>query len=113
MTHILLTWTAFGRYIYAIGSNEATARLSGIWVERHKILIYTLAGMMAGIADVTLFSYQNQGDPTATLGKELYVIAVVVIGGADLSGGRGSVLGSLVGARFIQFLEQGLIHTRF
>jgi ribose transport system permease protein len=112
MTFILLTWTAFGRYVYAIGSNEATARLSGIRVERHKILIYTLAGMMAGIAGVMLFSYQNQGDPTAAFGKELYVIAAVVIGGASLSGGRGTVLGSFVGALFIQFLEQGLIHTR-
>ena len=81
-------------------------------VEKHKIIIYTLAGCMAGIAGVMLFSYQNQGDPTAAFGKELYVIAAVVIGGASLAGGRGSVIGALVGALFIQFLEQGLIHTR-
>jgi len=109
---VFLTRTAFGRYVYAIGSNESTARLCGIRVERQKILIYTVAGLMAGVAGVMLFSYQNQGDPTAAFGKELYVIAAVVIGGASLAGGRGSVVGALVGALFIQFLEQGLIHTR-
>lgn len=111
-TFVFLRRTAFGRYVYAIGSSESTARLCGIQVELHKIIIYTIAGTLAGIAGVMLFSYQNQGDPTAAFGKELYVIAAVVIGGASLSGGRGSVLGALVGALFIQFLEQGLIHTR-
>ncbi len=112
IVYILLSRTPFGRYVYAIGSNEPTARLCGVKVEVNKVAIYTISGALAGIAGVMLFSYQNQGDPTAAFGKELYVIAAVVIGGASLAGGKGSVLGALVGALFIQFLEQGLIHTR-
>jgi len=106
---VLLKLTVFGRYIYAVGSSEGTARLCGVRVGIQKLSIYIFAGFMAGIAGTMLFSYQNQGDPTAADGKELYVIAAAVIGGASLSGGRGSAIGTAVGALFVQFLEQGLV----
>ncbi len=107
MVWALLRHTALGRYVFAIGSNEATARLCGIRVERVKLYLYSIAGLTTGLAGVMQFCRLTVGDPTTAVGAELDVIAAVVIGGGSLSGGEGSVLGSLVGALIMAFLRTG------
>lgn len=106
-TFVLLRWTRFGRHIYAIGSNEATARLCGVRVERTKLFVYTLGGGFAGVAGVLQFSYLTMGDPTTAIGAELDVIAAVVIGGGSLAGGQGSVAGSMIGALIMTVVANG------
>lgn len=103
----VLRFTVFGRYVFALGSNEATARLCGINVERNKIAIYTLAGFFFGIAGLYQFSTLSVGNPTSGIGMELRVIAAVVIGGGSLIGGRGSVLGTLTGAAIMAVITSG------
>lgn len=103
----LLRYTVLGRYIFAIGSNEATARLCGIHVNRVKLYLYSIAGLCTGLAGVMQFCRLTVGDPTTAVGAELDVIAAVVIGGGSLSGGEGSVFGSLVGALIMAFLRVG------
>ncbi len=93
-----LGYTRFGRHLFAIGSNERTARLCGVSVERTKIGVYAAAGALAGVAGVLQFSRLSVGDPTVAAGLELDVIAAVIIGGGSLNGGRGSVLGTVLGA---------------
>jgi ribose transport system permease protein len=104
---LLLQRTVFGRHIFAIGSNEATARLCGIRVALNKVAIYALAGMFFGCAGLMQMARLGQGDPSGAVGLELDMIAAVVIGGASLSGGTGSVLGTMVGALVIQVLRNG------
>jgi ribose/xylose/arabinose/galactoside ABC-type transport system permease subunit len=104
---LMLRYTKFGRHIYAIGSNEQTARLCGINVGRTKLMIYTLAGVMVGIAGLLQFSYLTMGDSTTAGGMELNVIAAVVIGGASLNGGEGGVLGSMIGALMMTAVANG------
>ncbi|HWG43376.1 MAG TPA: ABC transporter permease [Gemmataceae bacterium] len=105
---VVLRRTVFGRYCYAIGSNEATARLCGIAVERTKVWIYVLAGLLTGWAGILVFAQGSGGDPTSSVGLELDVIAAVVIGGASLSGGQGSVSGTLMGVLILAILENGV-----
>jgi ribose/xylose/arabinose/galactoside ABC-type transport system permease subunit len=88
----MLRYTRFGRHIFAVGSNEGTARLCGVHVEKTKLAIYVLAGCFAGLAGLLQFSYLTLGDPTTATGLELDVIAAVVIGGASLSGGKAPFL---------------------
>ncbi len=107
----VLRYTALGRYIFAIGSNEATARLCGIRVERVKLYLYAIAGLCTGMAGVMQFCRLTVGDPTTAMGAELDVIAAVVIGGGSLSGGEGSVSGSLIGALIMAFLRVGCDHV--
>ena len=102
-----LRYTRFGRRVFAIGSNEQTARLCGVPVAWTKLLIYLTAGALFGIAAVLRFSYTGAGDPVGMMGGELDVIAAVVIGGASLSGGQGSVLGTLVGALIMTMVANG------
>jgi ribose transport system permease protein/erythritol transport system permease protein len=105
---LLLRYTRFGRHVFAIGSNESTARLCGVPVERTKVIVYLLAGFFAGLAGLMQFSYEGgNGYPTTALGYELHVIAAVVLGGGSLLGGEGSVLGSVVGALMITVLKMG------
>jgi ribose transport system permease protein len=104
---LALRHTVFGTWARALGSNEATARLCGVPVARTKVGIYALAGLYAGLAGVMQFGRLTVGDPTAALGKELDVIAAVVIGGASLAGGSGSILGSLIGAFLMSTLANG------
>ncbi len=104
---VLLRYSLFGRYTFAIGSNESTARLCGIRVERMKFYIYAFAGLMTGLAGVMQFSRLTVGDPTVAQGRELDVIAAVVIGGGSLSGGEGSILGTVIGAFIMSFLRNG------
>lgn len=103
----LLQYTPLGRHIFAIGSNELTARLCGVAVERVKLIVYALSAAFAGLAGVMQFSRLTVGDPTVAMGAELDVIAAVVIGGGSLSGGEGSVLGSLVGALIMTVIRSG------
>ncbi|MGE4182463.1 MAG: ABC transporter permease [Limisphaerales bacterium] len=104
---LVLRQTIFGRHIFALGSNEATARLCGIRVPRQKILIYSLAGTFFGLSGLMQFSRLTQGDPSVAVGLELDIIAAVVIGGASLSGGTGSILGSMIGALMMAVLRNG------
>lgn len=104
---IVLRRSVFGRYVFAIGSNEDTARLCGIRVNFNKVLIYTLAGAFFGLAGVMQFSRLTQGDPSVAIGLELQIIAAVVIGGASLSGGAGSIPGSVIGAFMMASLANG------
>jgi len=104
---LLLRYTRLGRHTFAIGSNEQTARLCGVSVERVKLMIYALSGACAGLSGVALLSRQGQGDPTGAFGYELDVIAAVVIGGGSLSGGEGSILGSIIGALIMTIIRTG------
>jgi len=104
---VVMRQTVFGRYIFAIGSNEATARLCGIRVPLQKVFIYSLAGLFFGCSGLMQLTRLTQGDPSGAVGLELDIIAAVVIGGASLSGGTGSILGSVIGALIIQVLRNG------
>ncbi len=107
LASFVLRRTVFGAWTSAIGSNEATARLCGVPVARTKVWIYVTGGLFAGLAGVLQFGRLTVGDPTTATGIELDVIAAVVIGGASLSGGTGSILGSLVGAFLMSTLANG------
>ncbi|GGY00215.1 sugar ABC transporter permease [Litchfieldella qijiaojingensis] len=106
--YVLLSHTATGRYLYAIGGNEEATRLSGIRVSRYKLLVYTLSGTTAAIAGLILTSRLMSGQPNAGVGFELDAIAAVVLGGAAITGGRGMILGTLVGALLLGVLNNGL-----
>lgn len=103
----LLRYTRLGRHIFAIGSNEQTARLCGVVVWRIKVIVFMLCGAFAGLAGLMQFSRLTVGDPTVAVGLELDVIAAVVIGGGSLSGGEGSILGTLVGALIMTVIASG------
>ena len=104
---VLLARMRFGRHIFAIGSNEETARLCGVAVWRVKVIVFMLGGAFAGLAGLMQFSRLTVGDPTVAVGLELDVIAAVVIGGGSLSGGEGSILGTLVGALIMTVIASG------
>lgn len=104
----LLKKTVFGRHVYATGGNEEAARLSGVKVDRIKVWVYTLSGAMSAMAGVILTSRLNSAQPTAGTGYELDAIAAVVLGGTSLTGGRGWIFGTLMGALLIGVLNNGL-----
>jgi ribose transport system permease protein len=106
--HVLLTRTAFGRSVYAMGGNEEAARLAGIPVARRKTAVYSLCGMAAGLAGLVLAARLDSAEPQAADGYELDAIAAVVMGGASLSGGEGTVGGSLIGALIMGVVRNGL-----
>lgn len=107
LTSFLLRNTVFGRHVFALGSNESTARLCGIAVTKLKVGIYVIAGCFFGLAGVFQLSRLRQGDPTVAVGLELDIIASVIIGGASLSGGVGTILGSMIGALIMAVLRNG------
>jgi ribose transport system permease protein len=102
-----LRYTRFGRHLFAIGSNERTARLCGVPVLRVKVLVYVIAAVLAGVAGVMQFSRLSVGDPTVAYGLELAVIAAVIIGGGSLLGGRGTVAGTILGATTMAVIAIG------
>lgn len=104
----ILSRTVLGRYCFALGSNEEAVRLSGVNTDRWKIAIYSLSGAIVGIAGLLIASRLNSAQPALGLGYELEAIAAVVIGGTSLSGGRGTILGTLIGALIMAVLLNGL-----
>jgi len=109
---LVLGKTRFGRYIYAIGGNEQASRLSGLNVNRIKLRVYTIAGALSAVGGLIVTSKLDSATPIAGDGYELDSIAAVVIGGTSLSGGRGSVLGTVLGVLIIGVLNSGLIILR-
>ncbi len=107
--HVLLSDTALGRHIYAVGGNTSAARLSGINVDRTLLVVYSLSGLMAGLAALMLAGRTNSGYPTAATGAELDAIAAVIIGGASFAGGTGTVWGTAIGVALIAVLRNGLV----
>ncbi|MBE0535734.1 MAG: ribose ABC transporter permease [Phycisphaerae bacterium] len=106
---VLLRKTRLGRYVYAVGGNEEAAKLSGLNVARVKRTVYVISGMLAAVGGLIVTSRLNSATPIAGEGLELDSIAAVVIGGTSLSGGRGSVLGTVLGALIIGVLNSGLV----
>lgn len=104
----LLNHTRLGRHIYALGGNEAATRLSGINVDRVKIAVYTLCGALSALAGLIVTSRLSSAQPTAGMGYELDAIAAVVVGGTSLMGGKGRIMGTLIGALIIGFLNNAL-----
>jgi len=107
LTSVLMRQTVLGRHIFALGSNESAARLCGIPTSGLKVRIYLLAGCFFGLAGLFQLSRLRQGDPTVAVGLELDIIAAVIIGGASLSGGVGTILGSMIGALIMSVLRNG------
>jgi ribose transport system permease protein len=105
---LILTKTVLGRYTFALGSNEEATRLSGVNVDRWKIAVYTLGGLFAGLAGIVISARINSAQPSLGQGYELDAIAAAVIGGTSLSGGEGTILGTVIGAFIISTLSNGL-----
>jgi len=106
---VLMKRTRFGRNVYAVGGNEKAATLSGLNVNRIKLLVYTLGGMLSGVAGLLVTARLDSATPNAGLSYELDSIAAVVIGGTSLSGGRGSIMGTVLGCLIIGVLNNGLV----
>jgi len=107
-SHVLLSRTVLGRHLYAVGSNEASARLCGVPVGRVKLFAYTASGALAGLGGIVLASQLKSGAPTYGVSYELYAIAAVVVGGASLNGGEGRAFGTLIGAFIIAVINNGM-----
>jgi len=103
----ILRYTRFGRHLFAIGSNERMARLCGVAIARTKIAVYTMSAALVGMAGLLQFSKLSVGDPTVAVGLELDIIAAVIIGGGSLTGGRGTVAGTLIGAAIMTIIQIG------
>ena len=110
--HLIMNYTVYGKHTYAIGSNEAAARMSGINVPRHLLLVYMIAGMLAGLAAVILTSKNLTAQSGMGLSYELEAIAMAVIGGVSLFGGRGSIIGTVIGALIIGVITSGFTFLR-
>jgi len=108
IAHLILSRTILGRYTYALGSNEEATRLSGVNVAVWKTAVYTLGGLFSGVGGVLMAARLNSAQPALGAGYELDAIAAVVIGGTSLSGGEGSILGTIIGAFIISTLTNGL-----
>lgn len=108
ISHVVLTRTRFGRYVYAVGGNAEAARLAGIRTNRILMQVYIICGALAALSGMLLASRMNSGQPNAGLMYELDVIAAVVVGGTSLFGGRGSIVGTFFGAMLIAVLRNGL-----
>ncbi len=108
IAHVALMHTRFGIYAQVIGDNEVAARAMGVRVERQKVLLYTLSGALSGLAGLMFAARINSGEPTAGINYELTAITATIIGGTNLFGGRGSVVGTLIGALIMGVLQNGL-----
>jgi inositol transport system permease protein len=110
--HLLLKFTVYGKHTYAIGSNEDAARMSGIKVDRHKVLVYTIAGMLAALAALVLSAKNLTAQAGMGVMYELDAIAMTVIGGVSLAGGRGSIIGTVLGALIFGVIISGFTFLR-
>jgi inositol transport system permease protein len=110
--HLIMTYTLYGKRCYAIGSNEAAARMSGINVDRHKVLVYAIAGMLAAVAAILLTSKNLTAQAGMGVMYELDAIAMAVIGGVSLAGGRGSIIGTVLGAAIFSVIISGFTSIR-
>lgn len=108
LMHLLLTTTVFGRHVYAVGSNEAVAYLSGVNVKKIKVLTYMISSILAALGGVCIASKLNNGQPGSAEGYEMYAIAATVLGGTSLSGGKGSVARAVIGASIIAIINNGM-----
>lgn len=108
-SYVMLRHTTLGRYLYATGANEKAARLSGLRTKRLKLLAFVITGLLVGVAGLVLGSLMNAGQPTAGRGFELVVIAAVILGGTSLSGGRGTLMGTLLGVLILKVIDNGII----
>lgn len=106
--YIVLNHMPFGRYVYSLGGNEEAARLSGLRVKYFKLMVYVISGFTAGFAGLIFTSRVMSGQPNAGVGFELDAIAAVVLGGASIAGGRGMIVGTLIGAMMLGVLNNGL-----
>jgi ribose transport system permease protein len=109
ITSLFLSRTAWGYRIYAVGGNEEATRLSGINTDRTKLMVYSVAGLLAAIGGILMTARLGVAAPTAAYGYELDVIAATVVGGVSLMGGEGTILGVLLGALFMGVLRNGLV----
>ena len=109
LCHIVLKYTVYGRYIYSVGGNPEAARLSGINIDLIIISTYIITGFFVGLAAFILSARLNSAEAVAGMGYELNVIAVVVVGGTSLFGGRGNILGTIIGAMLFGVLQNGLV----
>lgn len=109
--YLLMRYTVFGRSVYAIGSSPQAARLSGIRSQRNLFIVFAITGLLAGVAGLILTSQLRAASPIAGLGLELAVVAAVILGGASLAGGRGTVVGTLLGVLILGTLNNGLTIT--
>ena len=110
--HVIMTYTLYGKRSYAIGSNEAAARMSGINVDRHKVLVYAIAGMLAAVAAILLTSKNLTAQAGMGVMYELDAIAMAVIGGTSLTGGRGSIIGTSIGMIIFGVIISGFTFLR-
>jgi inositol transport system permease protein len=110
--HLIMTYTKYGKHSYAIGSNEEAARVSGIKVENHRILVYTIAACLAALAAVVVSSKNLTAQSGMGVMYELDAIAMAVIGGVSLSGGRGSIIGTVLGALIFGVIISGFTFMR-
>ena len=110
--HFILKYTLYGKHTYAIGSNEDAARMSGINVRRHKILVYMMASMLAAFAAIILSSKNLTAQSGMGIFYELYAIAMAVIGGVSLTGGRGSIIGTVLGAMVFGVIQSGFTYIK-
>ena len=107
--YVFLRFTLFGRSIYAVGANATAARLSGMRPERIKLILFVVTGLLTGLAGLILSSLMNTGQPTAGRGFELTVVAAVILGGTSLLGGRGTLIGTLLGVLILKVIDNGII----
>ena len=110
--HFILKFTVYGKHTYAIGSNEDAARMSGINVKRHKVLVYMIASMLAAFAAIVLSSKNLTAQSGMGQFYELYAIAMAVIGGVSLTGGRGSIVGTVLGACVFGVIQSGFTFVK-
>ncbi|WP_299141304.1 ABC transporter permease [uncultured Tateyamaria sp.] len=110
--HLILKYTIYGKHTYAIGSNEDAARMSGINVKRHKVMVYMIASMLAAFAAIVLSSKNLTAQSGMGIFYELYAIAMAVIGGVSLTGGRGSIIGTVLGAMVFGVIQSGFTYIK-
>ncbi len=110
--HLILKYTVYGKHTYAIGSNEDAARMSGINVKRHKVLVYMIASMLAAFAAIVLSSKNLTAQSGMGQFYELFAIAMAVIGGVSLTGGRGSIIGTVLGAMVFGVIQSGFTYVK-